>query len=125
MAYTKTITDANTYYAATNHIKAFDWAQYSTDERTGGLAQAQREVEVYLNRDLSDPTAGDRYRDDYAIFEQALFILEETVRTRESTTGAELVETVNTEAQEKYYGVVYAPMAMRYMALQRRRIVIG
>ena len=125
MAYTKTITDANTYYAATNHIKAFDWSQYSTAERTGGLAQAQREVEVYLDRDLYDPTAGARYRDDYAVFEQALFLLEETVRTRESESSAELVETVNTEAQEKYYGVVMSPMAMRYMALNRRRIVIG
>lgn len=125
MAYTKTISDANTYFAASNHIRSYDWANYEVAERTGALAQAKRELEVYLGRDLWDPTATDRYRDDYAHFEQTLFILEETVRMRQSQTGAELVETVSTEQRDKFYGVTISPMAMRYLAIPRVKFVRG
>lgn len=125
MAYTQTITEANTYYADTNHTRSYDWTQYTTAERTGGLAQAKRELEVMLRRVLVDPAATDYYRDDYAHFEQALFILDNTVRTRESETSAELVETVDTENRDKFFGVTIAPMAMRYMAIPRVRIVRG
>ena len=125
MAYTKTITDANTYFGTDNHVKTYDWTSYETAERTASLAQAQRELEVYLNRDLSDPASGDRYRDDYACFEQALFILEKTIRTRESETGAELVETVDSENRDKYYGVTISPMAQRFLAMRRVKFVRG
>ena len=53
MAYTKTITDANTYFGTDNHVKTYDWTSYETAERTASLAQAQRELEVYLNREIS------------------------------------------------------------------------
>jgi|6_EtaG_2_1085325.scaffolds.fasta_scaffold04760_7 hypothetical protein len=125
MAYTQTITEANTYFSTSNHIRSYDWTQYTTAERTAGLAQAQRELETYLNRDLYDPASDDRYRDDYAHFEQTLFILDETVRTRGSETGAELVETVDTEQRDKYYGVTISPMAQRYFAMTRRKWVRG
>ena len=125
MAYTQGITEANTYYAETNHIRSNDWAKYETDERTGALAQAQREIEVFFNRDASDPASGDRYRDDYAIFEQALFILDETVRTRGSTTGARIIETVDSEQRDKYHGVTLCPMAKRYIAIPAPRWVRG
>ena len=125
MAYTKDIADANTYYAETNHIRSNDWSNYTTGERTGGLAQAQRELEVYLARDACDPSADDRYRDDYAIFEQSLFILDETVRTLSSTTGAQMIKTVDSNERDKFFGVTICPQAMRYLALPRMRIVRG
>ena len=125
MAYTKTITDANTFFDASNHVRAFDWDQYTLEERTGGFAQAQRELEVMLRRELIDPNASDHYRDDYAHYEQILFILDKTVRTRESETSAELVETVDTEQRDKYYGVAISPMALTYMAIPKVRIVRG
>jgi len=125
MAYTKTIADANTYFGTDNHIRAYDWSQYTTAERTAGLAQAQREIETFFARDLVDPASGDRYRDDYACFEQTLFILDNTVRTRATETDAELVETSDTEQRDKYYGVTMCPMAMRYLAIPRPKIVRG
>ena len=125
MSYTKDIDDANTYFGEGNHVKTYDWTSYETAERTAALAQAQRELEVFQNRDLVDPASGDRYRDDYACFEQALFILEETQRTRESETGAELVETVDSEQRDKYYGVTICPMAQRYLAKRRVKFVRG
>lgn len=125
MAYTKDIDDANTYFGEGNHVKTYDWTSYETAERTAALAQAQRELEVFENRDLSDPTSGDRYRDDYACFEQALFILEETIRKRESETGAVMNETMETEKRDKYYGVTISPMAQRYLAKRRVKFVRG
>ena len=123
MAYDKTITDANTYFATT--AKAYDWTQYTAEERTAVLTQSQRELELFMNRDLYNPADDDRYRDDYACFEQALFILDKTVRTRESETSAELVETVNTESRDKYYGVTISPMAQRFLAMKRVKFVRG
>ena len=125
MAYTKDIDDANTFFGEDNHVKAYDWIGYETAEKTAALAQAQRELEVFENRDLSDPASGDRYRDDYACFEQALFILDKTQRTRESETGAQLVETVDSENRDKYYGVTICPMAQRYLAKRRVKFVRG
>lgn len=125
MAYTKTITDANTYFEADNHTSSFDWLQFTLEERTGGFAQALRELELMHRRELSDPSGTSRYRDDYAHFEQILFILENNVRQRASETDAELVETADTEQRDKYYGVTISPMANRYMATPRVRIVRG
>ena len=125
MAYTKTITDANTYFGEGSHVRHYDWTQFTDAERTAGLTQAQRELEVFMNRDLYDPADSDRYRDDYACFEQALFILDKTVRTRESETSAELVETVDTEQRDKYYGVTISPMAQRFLAKRRVKFVRG
>ena len=121
MAYTKEISDCNTYFGATNHVQAYTWDQYEDNEKSGAFAQAKRELEVYLGRDLTDPSSSDKYRDDYAHFEQTLFLLEQTMRTRQAETGAELIETVDTEQRDKYYGVTISPMAMRYLAIPRVR----
>ena len=123
--YTKTIADADAYYATTNHVRSFDWANYSTDERTGALAQAKREIELFINRDVTDPATTDRFRDDYAIFEQALFILDETVRTTTSENSAQMIETVDTEQRERNYGVTLCPMAQKYLARQRLKVSRG
>ena len=125
MAYTKTITDANTYFGTGNHVKTYDWTSYSSTERGAAFAQAKRELEVFLGRDLYDPSSEDRFRDDYAHFEQSLFILEKTVRKRESETGAELIDTERNVQRDQYRGVTISPMAQRYLAFSRVRIVRG
>jgi len=125
MSYTKGISDANTYYAATNHVRSYDWLNYSTNERTAALAQAKRQIEMFMECDAYDPQATDRYRFDYAIFEQALFLLDETVRTKESVNSAQMVETVDTEQRDRYYGVTIAPEAMRFLAAKKVKIVNG
>ena len=125
MAYSKTITDANLFFAATNHVRALDWANYSTDERTGALAQSKRELELFIGRDAEDPATTDHFRDDYAIFEQALFILDQTVRTVSSENSAQMVETVDTEQRSLNYGVTLCPIAQKFLARQRLRISRG
>jgi len=125
MAYSKTLTDANTFFAVTNHVRSFDWANYSEDERTGALAQAKRELELFMMRDAQDPAASDRFRDDYAIFEQALFILDNTVRTTTSENSAQMIETADTAQRDRFYGVTICPIAQKYLAQQRIRISRG
>jgi len=125
MAYTKTITDANAYFAASSHVRALDWANYTTDERTGALTQAKREIELFIMRDVEDPAASDRFRDDYAIFEQAMFILDQTVRTINSQNSAQMIETADTNERDRYYGVTLSPIAQKYLARQRLRISRG
>lgn len=125
MAYTQTITEANTYFDANNHVRALDWLNHTTAERTGALAQAKREIELYIARDLNDPSATDRYRDDYAVFEQAMFILDETVRTINSQSSAQYVETVDSEQRDRYVGITICPIAQKYLLRQRIRIGRG
>jgi len=125
MAYTKDIDDANTYFGAASHVRATDWANIPVAERTAALAQAEREIEVRLNRDLYDPDATDRYRDDYAVFEQAFFLLEETVRTTHGTNSAQIIETVDSEQRDKLYGITICPQAMLYLQIQKLRIARG
>lgn len=125
MAYTKTITDANTYFGASNHVRAYDWGKFTTDERTGALAQAKREIELFTGRDARDPQASDRFRDDYAIFEQAIFLMDQTVRTRESLNSAQIVETADQQQRDQYYGVTIAPAALRFLAMKRVKFING
>ena len=125
MAYTKTITDADVYFGETKHVKALDWDNYSTNEKTAALVQAQRELELFCNRDAQDPSTGDRFRDDYAIFEQALYLLEETVRTTNSQNSAQIIETVDSEQRDKFYGLTICPIAQKYLARQRIKLARG
>ncbi len=78
-----------------------------------------------MNRDADDPVSGDKYRDDYAIFEQALFLLDETVRTTGSANSAQMIETADTEQRDRYFGVTISPMAQKYLAIQRIKISRG
>ena len=124
--YTKTRTDADRYFAPNNHVKAFTWEGFDAGERDAGLAQAQREIVVFLGRDLCDPEDTDVYRDDYAVFEQALFLLENTPRT--SAPGGTAKKTISREKKkedEDKDGVDVSPMAVRYLAKNRKKAVRG
>ena len=80
---------------------------------------------MFVGRDVRDPHASDRFRDDYAIFEQAIYLLDQTVRTRESVNSAQIVETVDQAERDRYYGVTISPAAMRFLAAKRVRFTNG
>jgi len=127
MAYTKDIDDANTYFMSDNHLKSYDWTSFDTVQRTGALAQAQRELQVGLGRDMEDPVSDDdAYRDDYAVFEQALYILENTPRKKERG-GAAVVDLADKDdkIEIKRKGVSIAPEAKQYFALNTIKVVRG
>ena len=71
------IDSANAYFS--NHSRRADWEGFSTGQRNAALAQAVRDFSRALGRPLRDdePTfrLGDRRRDEFAAYEQALYSL--------------------------------------------------
>lgn len=124
---------AETFFDATNHIRAYDWAKYSDDEKKAGLNQAQREVDLYLGIDLDTDydttdwpiTAYPNFRPDYAVFEQAFFILDNTARTRSASTGAKDIESEEYQQEERDTGLGLAPQATRYLRMNTIQIERG
>lgn len=55
------------------------WAEYSTEQREAAIAQAKRELSKALHRPMRDDeppyVEGDAKRDEYAVYEQALYSL--------------------------------------------------
>ena len=126
MAYTKTLTDADTYFLPNNHIKAFNWRKFNDDEKEASLNQAQRMLEVSLGRELADPDDDDTYRDDYACFEQALYMLEAV--PRQSSAGIDgvvnLVGDDEAESTEKK-PILVCPEAKQFLMHNTLKIVRG
>jgi hypothetical protein len=130
---TEKLSQANDYYAVDNHIRAYDWAQFSDNEKKAALNQSEREVNLYLGIDLEENYStidwpadwNKNFRPDYAIFEQALFILDETARTNTSTDGAQIIESEEYQEQERDVGVGLSPQATRFLSLNRIQLSRG
>lgn len=124
---------ADAYFATDNHILAFDWAEYSDDEKKAGLNQAEREVDLYLGVDLEleysstdwPESYNKNFRPDYAIFEQAYFILDNTARTKAAANGAQMIESEQYQEEERNTGVGMSPQATRFLRLNRMQIDRG
>lgn len=126
MSYTKTVADCETYYHPNNHLQAYSWRKYNADEKNAAFNQAKRELEVSLGRDLEDPDDDDVYRDDYAHYEQALYILENTPRQLQDGV-AQVVDLAKDENAEKIdrRGVGISPQAKRFFAINVLKFVRG
>jgi len=116
----------DTYFLPDNHILAYTYRKYSDDEKNAAFNQSCREVAVALGRDLSDPESTDVYRDDYAVFEQSLWILENT--PRQKAEGAPQVINLEKDKEKPILdrqGVLICPQALRYFAVGRLVCVRG
>ena len=71
------IDNANAYFKA--HPMGATWDEYSTEQRTNAIEYAKRELSRALGRPLREDEPqykyGDRTRDEYAAYEQALYVL--------------------------------------------------
>ena len=127
MAYTKQRRqDCDAYFQPDNHIEGKAWRAFPEDDKDAAFAQAKRELEVWLNRALADPSSGARYRDDYAHYEQALWILKNT--PRQAMDGTEQAKAIPTGKQKgvlDLYSVGIAPRAQHFLALNRIKMVRG
>lgn len=128
MAYTKTIEDAEDYFKPNNHLNAYDWRSYDEDTKNAAFNQAKRELQVSLNITLEDPASdSDRYRFDYAHFEQALYILMNTPRQEEDGID-NVIDEGDEDKDEKNpirQGVLISPQAQRYLRINRIHISRG
>lgn len=126
MAFTKTLADCEAYLKPGNHVKANTWKGFDPSQHEAAFVQAQRELMVSLGRELEDPDATDVYRDDYAVYEQALYILEMTpARSSPGTSQAKTLADAKENKQLDRTGVMISPMAQRFLALNRLKMVRG
>ena len=74
------------------------WAEYSTEQRAAAVAQAKRELSKALGRAMREdepPYAdGDTKRDEYAVYEQALYSL---VRDAEPMGGGAAIPSLDAD----------------------------
>ena len=124
MAFTKTLDDCDAYYRPNNHIKGNKWNAYDSEIRNAAFVQAQRDIKLYLNRTLEDPSASQAvYRDDYAVYEQALYMLENG--NIQETTGAEGVVKIGRDEESTKDDNWLSPQAIRFLYINRLRMARG
>jgi len=126
MTWTMVRADVDTYFLPNNHILAYTYRKYSDDERDAAFAQSVRELQVSQGRELVDPATGDTYRDDYAVAEQCLYILENT--PRQLAEGIPQVVDLASPEEKPLFdrtGCLICPQALRYMAISRIKMVRG
>ena len=126
MAWTITKDDMDAYFLPNNHIKAYSYRKYEDDEKNASFTQSVRELQVSQGREMEDPAENDTYRDDYAVFEQALYILEETPRQLEGGVPQVIDLTDHEEKQLlDRKGALICPEASRYFGMNRIKMVRG
>ena len=72
-----TIDGARAYF--TNHVRHGEWEAFGLDQRKAAIEQAKRDLSRALGRAMNEDEAsymfGDRTRDEFAVYEQALYTL--------------------------------------------------
>lgn len=91
-----TVQGASAYFRTTSFSEK--WEEYSTDQQLAAIAQARRELAKALGRPMRDdepPYAeGDAKRDEYAVYEQALYSL---VRDAEPAGGGAAIPSLDAD----------------------------
>jgi len=113
---------AQTYFGASSHHKAAVWAAFGQGHRTGAIAAARRVMSRGLGRAMSDTETayveGDRTRDEYAVYEQALWMLENGQVADATGNDPVPVLTGKADAAESKQGAgMYAPEALRWLGV--------
>ena len=71
------VANANSYFKGNVLLKV--WEEYSGEQKSAALLQARRELSMLLGRPLRDDEPayreGDRFRDEFAAYEQAAYLL--------------------------------------------------
>lgn len=115
------ITGANAYFAVTNHPRASVWAEFSANQKAGSLAHAKRIVARYLRGSLDTQTTTDEHfpRHDLAVYEQALWSLENSPLIRDGREEAAEALADDPEAEggvREAQSLTLAPEARRWIA---------
>lgn len=122
-----TVEEADAYFKPENHREGQAWDGLDDETaKQGLLTQAQRELELTQGRIMVTPDSTDQLgpRDDYAVFEQALFLLENAPRTSGMTPAVDLSRSgKKKQAMLDRTGIPISPKAQRF--LNRNRLKIG
>jgi len=124
--------NAQVYFASGSHHKAAVWSGFNPKTREGAIAAARRVIARGLGRALNDDERdykeGDRIREEYAIYEQALWMMENGQVA--NATGSDPVpvltgkaEAADTSARSPYGA--FAPEALRWLGAASAAVVRG
>ena len=129
-----TLALANTYFET--HTEEHLWLSFSENFRSKAVSMAERQIWAYLGGwvDLTHPDdiqSKYRIRQDFAIYEQALYILQNSgaVPNGEETTPKWMANNAELEAEkyqeQNYYPVRISPVSKFWLAKNIRNPVIG
>ena len=129
MAWTKTKSDADTYFGLNNHVKHYEWVSYSDGMRTAAFTQSLRTLESVLGVTLSDETitTNSGYRPDYAVYEQAIWILENTEIKNSKEQAPAVINLTSDEKSQttERKEILLSPEARRYLRMNFIKIARG
>ena len=87
------------------HTSGDSWREYSSEQKESAIAQARRDLSRALGRPIRDDEPpyreGDRVRDEYAVYEQALYTLMRDV-TPKGVSLSPVPALNQTEAERPY-----------------------
>lgn len=116
------ITNANSYFSATNHLKSATWLAVSVNIRTAAIAHAKRVIARFIGDDTSDLDTTttidtDFPREDVAVYEQALWMIQQSdvVVNGEETAPKILGAKSEGNIDQIVFGWTIAPEAMRFL----------
>ena len=121
------------YFAAGQHMKAATWAQAEEDACTSAICGARRILARALGRAMDDAEAayseGDQTRDEYAVYEQALWLIENGVvaNGQGSAALAQMAgaQDAGNRVATARQASLYAPEALRWLGWTGAATVSG
>lgn len=124
------ITGANTYFGATVHIRSEAWTRIPQVRRIAAIAHATRLIESRLEDPFeTDATvAGDFPRHDAAVYEQALWMLQQMDQSAQDAQERtqRLAKGMWTGSQKAIdQTCMLAPEALRHLVINPRSIRLG
>ena len=126
---TTTKTSMDAYFSVSNDVRFHEYTSFSDGLRTAAFNQSVRELESVLGYELSDPNDVTDYtgqRLDYAVYEQSLWILQNTVIKK----GQEGQVVIDLAKDDEYQTVqrkemLLAPKCRRYLRIDFIKAVRG
>ncbi|MDD5677127.1 MAG: hypothetical protein PHW60_03930 [Kiritimatiellae bacterium] len=124
------ITGANTYFGAMVHIKSEAWTTIPQAKRIAAIAHAARLIASRLEDDLETDTTvdGDIPRHDAAVYEQALWMLQEydNIALDRAERAAKIAKGMWTGERQSNNGLTsIAPEALRHLVLNPRSVCLS
>lgn len=121
--------NADTYFAADNHIMAAVWAKFTGEnQKAGAIAHALRLLNRTFLLDIENDETVDAdafYHPDRAVYEQALFTLinSDAISNGEST-GPKFFSVVQDGKSESVNPNTIAPDAKRWLGYSHEQIML-
>lgn len=124
--FTATLDDCEAYFAPDRDLRSKTWLGYSQQERKASFEQAKRDIRLSIGRDLYQTTnQADTIRDDYAVFEQAIYLLQNLSRAKENRAVVDLTRSKAERAEPDVGSVAICRQAQKWLGITRFKMARG